>query len=114
MGKHKEYIDIIQEKTFREETFSFLRKGLEIESYSVPDIIPRLYKYRALSKNAVEDIIQQQFTPASIEEFNDVFDGAIHIYPKKRRKKPSFCSWTMTMRRKTTATAGAAACRWFF
>ena len=86
IGQHKEYIDIIQEVSFREETFSFLKKGLGIESYSVPDTIPRLYKYRALSKYALEDILQEQFTATSIEEFNDVFDGAIHIYGDEKER----------------------------
>ena len=80
IGQHKEYIDIIREESFREETVSFLRKGLGIESYAVPKAIPRLYKYRALSEYALEDILHNQFTATSIGEFNDVFDGAVQIY----------------------------------
>lgn len=83
---HKEYIDIIEEEQFRNETMAYLRKSHGLDSYSVPNPFPPLYKYRALSMYAVEDIINHRFAATSIGSFNDVFDGAMHAYGDEKQR----------------------------
>ena len=82
----KEYIDIIEEEQFRSETMAYLRESNGVESYSVPSPFPPLYKYRALSTYAVEDIMNHRFAATSIGSFNDVFDGAMHAYGDEKQR----------------------------
>lgn len=82
----KEYIDIVEEEQFRNETMAYLRKSHGVDSYSVSNPFPPLYKYRALSKYAVEDIINHRFAATSIGSFNDIFDGAMHAYGDEEQR----------------------------
>ena len=52
-----------------------------------PIVFPKLYKYRPLSKYAVADLKGQRMTATSIGCFNDLFDGAIHLYGTKEERR---------------------------
>lgn len=77
------FLDVVQEENFRESVVQRLRVGTENPTLEFPSVFPRLYKYRSLSKYAVDDIINHAATATSIGSFNDLFDGAIHKYGSK-------------------------------
>ena len=60
-----------------------LRVGFSVPVFAFPKSFPRLYKYRGLSKYAVDDIVNHTATATSIGSYNDLFDGAIHKYGSK-------------------------------
>lgn len=77
------FLDIVQKESFRESVLQRLRAGIGNPTFVFPEKFPRLYKYRGLSKYAVNDIVHHTVTATSIGSFNDLFDGAIHKYGSK-------------------------------
>lgn len=77
------FLDIVQKESFRESVLQRLRAGISDPAFAFPERFPRLYKYRGLSKYAVDDIVNHTVTATSIGSFNDLFDGAIHKYGSK-------------------------------
>ena len=77
-----DYLDLIEEEKFRNFVEQRLASTQENSQYSFPSDIPKLYKYRALSKYAVSDIVNMKLTATNIGNFNDLFDGAIHRHGK--------------------------------
>ena len=49
-------------------------------SFFLPDSFPVLYKYRNMSDFAINDILEGKITLTLIGAFNDLFDGAFHMY----------------------------------
>lgn len=74
------YFDLIQRDDFRNFVLQRLAKAKQDSQYSFPLSFPPLYKYRSLSKYAVDDIICGHITATSIGDFNDLFDGTMHMY----------------------------------
>ncbi len=74
------FLDIIQMPEFREYTLKRLINVSKNHHYSFPNSFLILFRYRALSTYAIDDILKEQITITSIGEFNDLFDGAIHRY----------------------------------
>lgn len=77
------FLDVVQKESFRESVLQRLRAGISDPAFAFPERFPRLYKYRGLSKYAVDDIVNHTATATSIGSFNDLFDGAIHKYGSK-------------------------------
>lgn len=73
------YYDLIKDKSFQENVKSTICLRTGLGDYNTYDIIPSLYRYRPFSKYAIEDIENQTITLSSIGEFNDIYDGTIHI-----------------------------------
>lgn len=73
----KSYLDIIADKGFRNFVESRLKEVTP--SYCLPTRFPLLFRYRPLSKFAVDDILNRKLTLTTIGEFNDLFDGSIHF-----------------------------------
>lgn len=87
------FFDLIQTQEFRNYVENRIASSTE-ESYFFPNQFPRLYKYRALSSYAIDDIVNGSLTLSSIGEFNDIFDGAIHQYGTEEEiKKASEEDW---------------------
>lgn len=80
------FFDLIQDVGFRAYVESRLAVGSKNPDYSFQDVFPALYKYRPMSKYAVDDIVSGQMTATSIGEFNDLFDGALHNYGTKEAR----------------------------
>ena len=77
------FLDLLQDNDFRTFVEKRLVIGTKNPTYSFPKVFPALYKYRPMSKYAVDDILAGQMTATSIGEFNDLFDGAMHHYGTK-------------------------------
>ena len=71
------YYDLVMNMEFRE--FVCNRIKSYTEEYSLDMPFPKLFKYRALSDYTIDDIINGKSTMSSIGEFNDAFDGSIHM-----------------------------------
>lgn len=80
------FLDLIQNNDFRTFVEKRLITGTKNPTYSFPKVFPVLYKFRPMSKYAVDDILAGQMTVTSIGEFNDLFDGAIHYYGTKEER----------------------------
>ncbi|MDO4650489.1 MAG: hypothetical protein Q4B26_17765, partial [Eubacteriales bacterium] len=65
------YNDLITNQEFRNYVEHRLASRPEKKVYSF-GVISRLYKYRALSEYAVEDIVNNQLTASNVSEFNDI------------------------------------------
>ena len=76
------FFDLIQNNEFRDFVFNRVSHGTG-SVYEIPSELPRLYKYRPLSSYAIEDIVNGKVTLTSVGEFNDIFDGAMHLYGTK-------------------------------
>ncbi|MBM6841442.1 DUF2971 domain-containing protein [[Clostridium] spiroforme] len=72
------FFDLIQDNDFRAFVEKRLIREVKNSTYLFPKVFPKLYKYRPMSKFAVDDILNGRITATSIGEFNDLFDGAIH------------------------------------
>lgn len=81
------YFDLVQDEEFR----NFVKRRISSDTgnreYSFPTVIPKLYKYQALSNYAVDDILNGRLTATRIGEFNDLFDGAMHRYGTEEERK---------------------------
>lgn len=80
------YFDLIQNHSFRTYVEGRLAAGTKNPEYSFPTVFPPLYKYRPMSKYAVDDILAGYMTATSIGEFNDLFDGAMHNYGTREER----------------------------
>ena len=79
------FFDLLQQDEYR----ALVSKRLLLASntaYSFPEILPKLYQYKPLSKYAIDDICSGQITATSIGEFNDLFDGAFHRYGTEKER----------------------------
>lgn len=74
------FLDLVQQEQFRDYVCQRLIKHTNDHSYSFRVPFPPLYKYKALSEYAVNDIENNKFTLTSIGDFNDLFDGAMHRF----------------------------------
>lgn len=74
------FLDLVQNTEFRAFVERLLAERTRNNQYSFPNFFPPLYRYRALSSYAVDDIIHGKLTITRIGEFNDLFDGALHRY----------------------------------
>lgn len=91
---YKEYTDIIMEEQFRKDAMDYLKNSLGLQDYSIPDQLPRLYKYRGISDYSVNDLVEKRFTATSIGSFNDLFDGAMQVYgDEEERKQRAQTDW---------------------
>ena len=77
------FFDLIQDNSFRTYVERRLATGTKNPEYSFSTVFPALYKYRPMSKYAVDDILSGHMMATSIGEFNDLFDGAMHNYGTK-------------------------------
>lgn len=73
------FLDLIQKDDFRNFVSKRIADSTQ-KTYSIPSVLPLLYKYRSLSTYAIDDVLNSKITLTSIGEFNDIFDGAIHQY----------------------------------
>lgn len=80
------FFDLVQDNNFRTYVESRLAEGTKNPEYSFPTVLPALYRYRPMSKYAVDDILAGHLTASSIGEFNDLFDGAMHNYGTKEER----------------------------
>ena len=83
----KYYPEIVQDEEFRQYVNDRISDSVKGSTYSLFQRIPLLYKYRAISDYAVDDIINGQITLSAIGEFNDMFDGSIHRYGTTEEQK---------------------------
>ena len=74
------FLDLILQDEFRNFVSHRLAEVVRAPQYIFSTSFPLLYKYRPLSKYAVDDIIDGRVTATSIGDFNDLFDGAMHRY----------------------------------
>lgn len=89
------FLDLIQQEQFRDFVLKRLIGHTKSSSYSFDGPFPPLYKYRGLSKFAVNDIVSGKFTLTSIGDFNDLFDGALHKYgTEEERMAAAEQKWT--------------------
>ncbi len=77
------FYDLLQDNSFRVYVEKRLATGIKKPEYSFTTDFPALYKYRSMSKYAVDDILAGHMMATSIGEFNDLFDGAMHNYGTK-------------------------------
>lgn len=80
------YFDLIQDSDFRDYVYNRFSKGSGID-YIIPTSFPILYRYRPLSNYAIDDIIKNTLSLSAIGEFNDIFDGAMHLYGLKSEQE---------------------------
>lgn len=80
------FFDLLQDNVFRAYVENRLAIGTKNPKYSFPNVFPALYKYRPMSKHAVDDILAGRMMATSIGEFNDLFDGAMHNYGTKEER----------------------------
>ncbi len=81
------FFDVVQKDDFRESVIKRLQSNSQGKVVTFPIVFPKLYKYRPLSKYAVADLKGQRMTATSIGCFNDLFDGAIHLYGTKEERR---------------------------
>lgn len=74
------YFDIIHDADFRNFVEQRIAKGTNNPFYPFKTNIHKLYKYQSLSDRATENVINGFLYATRIGDFNDLFDGAIHIY----------------------------------
>ena len=73
------YFDLIKDESFRDYLLDLIRERTKDTTYRFFAYNPTLFRYRSFSKYAIEDIENQTITLSSIGEFNDIYDGTIHI-----------------------------------
>lgn len=79
------FFDLLQQEEYR----NFVSDRLSLASntpYCFPEVSPKPYQYKPLTKYAVDDICSGQITATSIGEFNDLFDGAFHQYGSEEER----------------------------
>lgn len=81
------FFDVVQKDDFRESVINRLQSNAQGKDFTFPTTFPKLYKYRPLSEYAVADLKGQYMTATSIGCFNDLFDGAIHLYGAKEQRR---------------------------
>lgn len=81
------FFDVVQKDDFREAVIKRLQSNAQGKGFTFPAVFPKLYKYRPLSEYAVADLKGQSMTATSIGCFNDLFDGAIHLYGTKEERQ---------------------------
>lgn len=81
------FFDVVQKDDFRESVIKRLQSNAQGKGFTFPTVFPKLYKYRPLSEYAVADLKGQSMTATSIGCFNDLFDGAIHLYGTKEERQ---------------------------
>ncbi len=81
------FFDVVQQDDFRESVIKRLQSNAQGNNFIFPTVFPKLYKYRPLSEYAVADLKGQRMTATSIGCFNDLFDGAIHLYRTKEGRR---------------------------
>ena len=87
------FFDLVQRNDFRNFVSNRISNASEV-GYAFPRELPRLYKYRSLSSYAVDDIINGKLSFSAIGEFNDIFDGAMHLYGSKQEiEKAAEAKW---------------------
>ena len=87
------FFDLVQSDDFRNFVSNRIAKNVE-EGYTLRGKLPRLYKYRPLSPYAVDDIMNGKLSFSAIGEFNDIFDGAMHLYGSKQEiEKAAEAKW---------------------
>lgn len=74
------FLDLLKDASFRSYAENRIASEINSTDYMFPHEFPKLFRYRALSSYAIDDIINDRLTLTSIGEFNDLFDGAIHRY----------------------------------
>ena len=74
------FFDIIKKPDFRACVMQRLANNSKNPGFTFPNKLPMLYRYRSLSSYAINDILNEQLTTTAIGEFNDLFDGTMHIY----------------------------------
>lgn len=74
------FFDLVQDNDFRSFVEKRLDEGAGGKPYAFAEEFVPLYKYRPLSKYAVDDLVGGRVTATSIGEFNDLFDGSMHYF----------------------------------
>lgn len=78
------YYDLVKKQEFRNFVEQRLSTTQQESQYLFPASIPKLYKYRALSEFAVNDIINGHLVANNVSKFNDVFDCTMHYSEKDK------------------------------
>ncbi len=80
--------DVFKDEKFRER----LKEQLVIQNntYTLPPVIPPLFKYCSFSKHAVKNLITNSFSLSLIATFNDCFDSRISFGDVKIRAKEEY------------------------
>lgn len=74
------FIELVQDPDFRNYAMSRLANNSKKKDYFFPEKYPKLFRYRSLTSYAIDDIINEQVSVTTIGEFNDLFDGSVHLY----------------------------------
>ena len=77
---------LTQDEVFRRSVEEKLRKESGKIEYCLPKKFPIVYRYRAFSDYAIDDIILGKISLTSIGEYNDPFEGAIHRKQEQKER----------------------------
>lgn len=72
--------ELLKDKNFLGRLINELNKSQKSEYYTIPNVMPHLYRYSGLSDYAVDDIVKNRITVTAVSEFNDMFDSGICIF----------------------------------